>query len=61
MRHVGRPGEGAPARHQRPLVGRLHGDDQVGAVGHHHIGDLRGRQFNKLFALLKAILRYFLS
>ena len=40
VRHVGRPGEGPPPRHQGPLVGRLHRDDEVGAVGHHHVGDL---------------------
>lgn len=30
----------APGRRQRALVGRLDGDDQVGAVRHHHVGDL---------------------
>jgi len=25
---------------QRALIGRLHGDYQVGAIGHHHVGDL---------------------
>ncbi len=35
------PGEGSPPRrHERPLVGRLDRDDEVGAVGHHHVGDL---------------------
>lgn len=27
---------------QRALVGGLHGDYQVGAVGDHHVGDLEG-------------------
>lgn len=31
---------GARQGEHAALVGRLHGDDEVGAVGHHHVGDL---------------------
>ena len=38
--HVRIPGEASPPRHEGALVGGLDRDDEVGAVGHHHVRHL---------------------